>query len=164
MKNKKLTYLLIPFVILIWGFVIFQIFNSNETKQFNNNIIIEETQLINEKITFTTLDLDYSDPFVSRNILPNITNQQPTSPVKKLLNSPSKAPSPIKDKPKTIIWPKLEYGGTINDEKGLLKINNRLLICEPGDTNLKIIINNLTADSVFLQYQGEQKAIGKNSF
>lgn len=165
MKNKKLTYILIPVVAVIWGFVIFQFFHqpSEANYAINYNTNLEEN--IKDTLIFEPLNLNYKDPFLQRKIIPTgpirRANPNTSKPQSKLKVQNSK-PKPAKEK---IIWPQIKYGGTINQYKGLLKVNNQLFICTKNDTlPSNIIIESITSDSIQLQYQKTYRTIGKNKF
>lgn len=160
MKNKKLTYLLITLVVLIWGFVVFSIFGENDVEVqneyvFNDFSVEEKDSTITQK-----LDLSYSDPFLSRKLLSTRYTGGSSNPVKKSNNQRFLPKKHVK----TVSWPAIEYGGTINTRKGLVKVNNRLEIISVGDTLNHVIITKLFADSIFVSFKSETKTIHKNKF
>lgn len=160
MKNKKFTYILIVLVAFIWGIFFFMLFSNSSSDEYK--IEIEPYTSVTEKgdITFKNLELDYSDPFLSRNIVSSFSNdEKKTSETQPKLDSPK--PSPTLNQ--KIIWPKIEYGGTVNISKALIKINNRLHITEKGDTTSGVVIKKIFTDSIHLNYQKEHKTVFKNN-
>jgi hypothetical protein len=80
MKNKKSIYILLPFVVIVWGLVFYQVYNfinrDSEDKWFDRPVFSTQQQekLIND--TFNLI-LDYPDPFINRQVLPSsLSNEQ----------------------------------------------------------------------------------------
>ncbi len=165
MKNKKLTYVLIALVVLIWGFFFYVLFGPTETVGSTYVPVDLEPDEKQDTIQFQELDLNYSDPFLNRKIVAvsgvsentgSVNNQQP-----KKVYQPVK---PVQKVEPTIIWPKIEYGGTVNNSKGLIKINNSLRILEHGEGYNEVNILGIYPDSIQVEYKGEKKSITKNKY
>lgn len=158
MKNKKLTYILLPLSILIWAFVIFQFFEKKEAPNAPERTF-KEVKTVHDSIAFQELVIDYPDPFLKHSIKHVIHNKE-NRQVKRI------KPNVKKEKVlnEIITWPKIEYGGTINNSKALLKINNRLMITAVNDTLMNVIVKQISQDSIFLEFKKKNKSFGKNKF
>jgi len=162
MKNKKLTYILLPLVGVIWGFFFYTLFSNKSTVQSAPVDPITDSIEIADSISFKSLDLDYSDPFLKRKIV--AVGQKILGENKSFIPS-SKQISGQFNKPKvtaTTIWPRVEYGGTINQNKGLIRINNDLVLLKKGETQGDVKLISLYQDSIRLQYKKELKTFLKN--
>jgi hypothetical protein len=158
MKNKKLTYILLPVVAIIWGFVIFQFFFKNENEFVAPSFQEFNLQEKQDSLIFIAVNFDFTDPFLKRKIISS--NVKPKAFPKK----PSKAIFKRKPIVKQIIWPKIEYGGTVNETKGLVNINGRLNILKESERSQNVTLLNLYSDSIKVQFKSEQKVIAKNKF
>ena len=163
-KNKKLTYILLPSVLLIWAVVIYQLVDFTKPKEqiyASNNIQEQKSKQI---LTDTLrLSLAYSDPFLGRKL---IRFEQSQSSLPKPMTIPVSLPpttyNPVKqvvEAPKTI-WPKLKYGGIIN-QNALLKVNNSQHILKVGEEVQELKILKIHEDSLLLSFKKEKKTIYK---
>lgn len=161
MKNKKLTYILIPIVIVIWGYAILQLFKDE--KQVNNNVsrpLIEDDTLFKDSLQFKKLQFYFQDPFLNRKIVKNKYSISNGSTFQKQKNNYIKKVTPlIKTQVK---WPNISYGGTINNAKALITVNNKLEILNVMDEFESIKILNIYEDSIRVRYKQEDKTIIKN--
>lgn len=149
----------------IWGFFFFVLFGANQTEAVPVMATNFEEIEVNDTIEFKALDLAYSDPFLKRKIVPvggfsggvslNAANRylKPKRPI---------APNKPVIKEVKILWPKIEYGGTVNNIKGLIKINNRLTFMQENDEAEEVKLLSLTPDSIRVSFQKEEKVILKN--
>lgn len=148
MKSKKSLYLLIPAVLIIWGYIIYLIVPKSSD---------DEIPIVQSELAFTakeadankvdTLKLNYDDPFL-KSKYKQVVKAKPT---RKSAPKP-KVTMPIKAKP--IAWPKLTYQGFIknNDrKKALVQIGNHSQIIAQGESvgeEYKIV--SITNDSIVL--------------
>jgi hypothetical protein len=151
MKNRKMLYILVPAVILIWGAVAYSIFNhlhSSDTnfEQQNAPVLFKTTDT--DSIKYQLL-ANYRDPFntgIRNTAEENISDQE------KMLRSQR-----INQQ---IIWPQIEYLGLISHNKkwvALIKINNSNLLMKEGEEKMDIKILKMYNDSVLLKFQKNSK-------
>ena len=110
-KNKKVTYLLIVLVALIWGLIFYKIYAN-----FGGNRLVEKNLPPSvakvedgQRDSVFTLSFDYPDPFLKG------SGQSSATPIKNTGN------------PKIVTWPLIEYRGLMtsnnkNESTGLLKV------------------------------------------
>jgi hypothetical protein len=158
MKNKKLTYILLPLVAVIWAFVIFQFFFKSENEFVAPSVQAFNFQEKQDSLTFIAVNFDFPDPFLKRKIISSNIKH------KTLTNKQSKPIPKRKPIVKQIIWPKIEYGGTVNETKGLVNINGRLNILNELQLSQEVTLLNLYPDSIRVQFKSEEKVIVKNKF
>jgi len=147
-KNKKITYLLIALVGLIWGLVFYKVyskFGGNGALKKNLSQPMVVTESVRSDSIYALL-LNYPDPFLKG------VGQLSDTPVK---NSGA---------PKTIKWPPVEYRGllTSNGKKestGLLKVQTSNLLVKKGKIYAEIKIQAIGRDSIFLEYKNESRWI-----
>lgn len=146
LKNKKVIYLLIALVALIWGLIFYKIYsNFGGTKQVEKNSplsVIKAETLQGDSIF--TLSLDYPDPFLKG---PGPSADTPIlASVKNRINS------------QVVNWPLLEYRGLLNsngknESTGLLKVQSSNFLVKHGIVYSGIKIRTITKDSIQLEYQ-----------
>ena len=157
MKNRKMLYILVPAVVLIWGAVAYSIFNhmhsSDSTFEPQNSSVLFKTT-DTDTIKYQLL-ANYRDPFntgIRNTAAENISDQE------RMLNSQR-----INQQ---IIWPKIEYLGLISHNKkwvALLKVNNSNLLMQEGDEKMDIKILKMYNDSVLLKFQKNSKVYSRSN-
>lgn len=167
MKNKKMTYFLVPVVIIIWGLVIYKIFSYTDSSSDKNAIPTISNQketIAIEKDTFSII-ADYKDPFLGKNI--SIYDEDYNNETESE-NDKKKVPEVKKEEPKiNIKWPSIIYGGIIYNAKtkksvGLVKINNRDYLGNKGNKIEEIEIVEMYNDSIKVKFSEQLKTIIKN--
>jgi len=153
---------MLPIVILVWGFVFYQLFSyffsspTYSTQQPELKVNIDEIK----KDTFSIV-ADYRDPFLGKKI-------KFSSP-KTTTNSHSSTPKTknnIKNKPADKPWPAIEYKGMIknnNSEKrvGIVQVNGREYLVKEGDILQEVKFTVIKKELVSVRFQKEQKTISK---
>ena len=157
MKNKKVTYLLGLVVAIVWGIIIYRIFDAAagnddalhtalqvKKEAYNDYAIAKDT---------THLLLNYRDPF-------GLTKQKDTvAPVKRTnYKTAIIAPKPVMN------WGFIQYSGYIRNPSNkklitLVSINGRSEMLVEGQVkdNVKLIKN--LRDSIKISYNGKIKFI-----
>lgn len=154
-KNKKSLYILIPLVIALWGYIIFQVVSG-----MNPSLEVIRSKPLAQKIKTKQdtllLSLDYKDPFQVRSSF----YSKPKANTKK---KKVKKEKPIKQQ---TIWPTIVYQGRMaNVSSGkitaILVVNGaHHMIKEKEKLNgLKVV--HCWKDSVKLKYDGESKVFLK---
>ncbi len=158
MKNKKLTYILIPLVIGVWGAIIYRIFNTIGGDG-NTPIIAPSAMKIEQEEGFMidtfALKLNYRDPFLGKTIA--IRSENNTEFVKQINSS---IPKSLTVTP-SVIWPSITYGGLIknkNSDKqfGFVQINGQVNIMKVGDVINEVTLTKILKDSIEVKF-GKQK-------
>lgn len=154
MNNKKTKYVLLPLVLLLWGYIAYRIFEQvNPEIEIENSVRPRLNPMVESKAEDTyKLLLDYPDPFL-----------------KHIRIKKEKAE---KEKQQTIVnrvyawnWPNMNYGGCIQNKNkmvGLLQLNAKHLLVQEGKTYEKFIIEKLYADSIVIKRETEKRTIRKN--
>ncbi len=157
MKNKMVTYLLGALVAIVWGIIIYRIFDAAvgsddaapgpatvKKEAYNDYAIAKDT---------THLLLNYHDPF-------GLTRQKDTIAVVKKVNYKPAAmvPKPVMN------WGFIQYSGYIRNPASkklitLININGRSEMLTEGQEkdNVKLIKN--LRDSIKISYNGKIKFI-----
>lgn len=154
MKNKKLLYVLIPFTLLIWGMIIYRIFNVvNPTSDFKI-LDTHQNSKLEKKMTDTfSISANYRDPFLGKiqeKVKPTIT-QNSTNNVKQKV----KKAEEIKVKPNMI------YLGLIKSQKNnkqvaLVQINGTINNMIIGDKYNGVEITKIYRDSIEIKFGNEK--------
>lgn len=149
MKDKKITYVLIPVVLLIWGYVAYSIMTFGEEDEDIEPIRIGT--IISQKADRQeerTLSLNYRDPF-----LKNVRRKRSAS-VKR--TEPKKAPEKAV---KNIDWGNITFNGYIQNKEsnkrvGLLNVSGRQVLAANGEAVGDITVMEIRQDSVLLKKEG----------
>ena len=137
MKNKKLLYILIPAVLLIWGLVIWNIISGLQLPDDDLQIAsLPNYKTIDDSIQVDySLKLNYSDPFLKGNYIKKTEPKEKTvdKQINRRFSEQIKKPEPKK----RVIWPQVEYFGLIEGNKkvGLFQIEDKKAILKTGEIN-----------------------------
>ncbi len=163
MKNKKLTYILLPLVIIVWGLVVYRMFFEGRTKPDNLTQIIkpivkEQTQTKNKTYK---LIANYRDPFLDKTASGNIESGEKQ-------NKQTESNTNLRRRRTSVSrvrWPEIEYGGFVEGNKAkqtiLIKINKRDYLAYKGDTIEQVIVKEFYGDSLIVIYSNEEKTLLK---
>ncbi|MDJ1501253.1 hypothetical protein [Xanthocytophaga agilis] len=170
MKNKKMMFVLLPAVILIWGLIIYRIVDAVQEKDVPDTYSEPNRKLHTSTTTLPDtvhLLVNYRDPFlgsgparIRREPSPSITSHpaQATSSIQAVHSSTPTVPAP-----KVVIaWPTVKYVGMIQNGSSqikiaILKINGKSHLIAESCSEADITVQNIVQDSVGLQYRGEHK-------
>jgi len=166
MKNKKLTYVLLPLVILLWGLIFYRIYDrvhrDGVPEKINSLPVFQQG-----KDTAThqfTIQANYRDPFIVRHTEKNTIKQPEQPEITNRKVSLLRNQRPIQQ----VRWPEITFGGLIlnegSDKKtALLSVNRQnFLLCQ-GEEREGIRLEKLYSDSINVAYQGEKKSILKTT-
>ncbi len=151
MKKNKNSKILLPIVIIIWGVLIYKVYDAfnpgeNKIRESNSeNFIPPQSK---ERDTFSLLPID-SDPFLG------------IAYIKKQVNTTKPAPNNRK-KEEEVIWPVINYLGIVSDENSItsvfiLQINGQQYLIKKSETIQEIILINGSQEKVILRYKGKEK-------
>lgn len=160
-KNKRVTYLLICVVCLVWGIIIYRLFfldrGGDEETVFLKAKTVHEPydQYTVKKDTFK-LALNYRDPFPGKAITP-------AEPPKADLSVHTDF-KPVKPVIPPVIWPAIKYTGYITNPKtkkmvAILTVNGKERMTAEGESleGIKLLKNK--KDSILVSWMGKQKYI-----
>ncbi|MFL3662971.1 MAG: hypothetical protein ACJ04Q_03145 [Flavobacteriales bacterium] len=158
-QKKKTIYILMPIVILVWGFVFYQLYGYFfSTPSYANT---EEKTIINideiKKDTFSIV-ANYRDPFLS---------QKKIQTVNHTVASKTNRPTTKKNTPLTVLkWPSIQYKGMIknnNSERrvAIVNIDGKERIVKEGTTLNELKVVKIEKETITVSFQDEQKTINK---
>jgi hypothetical protein len=159
MKNKKLLYVLLPLVVVIWGCIIYKIYiqvNHKTSYAYSGNGLsrMPVSGAITDSFTLTE---GYRDPF-----LQGVTFSVPEEEgiEEDLLSNRTQLKN-------TVVFPDLKYYGVVSNsvqkkqKTGLLKIAGKDFILKEGSSEQKIKVLHLYNDSAEVLYYKTKKTIIK---
>lgn len=173
-KNKRLLYILLPAVLLIWGLIFQRIWQAAQGHEESASAV----DLASVAATASTvaaqtprLLLNYADPFRASSpntplVAPTVAMSsvqgsytQPLSPAP--LNLPV-APAAVTVIP--VVWPLVKYLGSINNPRlenriALLTINEKEYSLKSGGNKEEITVSKIWRDSVQVVFRGSKKTL-----
>lgn len=160
MKNKKLVYVLLPLVVLIWGIIVYRIFTSINPDSPNvtgrQSSLVTDTLQKNVPDTFTIV-ANYRDPFLGAlPVAPSKPGFSVTKPV-------AKAPEPPKETI-PVLWPSLSYSGMVRNkdskkQMALIQINNSMHSMQINETVAGVQLLGIYPDSIIVVFNKQKKTI-----
>ena len=149
MKNKKLSWILLPAVLGIWAVIGWKVYAAmrNDESPFTDTGTAGISNADSPALPDTyELVLDYRDPFLDKpapvKIQPSRHVVQGTTPVK-----------PSRDSSATVSWPAISYYGLVRQPEsgktvGFLAVNGSSCFIRSGDNVGNILVGRINADSV----------------
>jgi len=160
MKNKKMVYLLGLVVVLLWGFIIYKLFDAASGGDTDTGVVADQPkkEVYNDFAVVedtTHLLLNYRDPF-------GIVKRKDTVTVKK-----SRAKINVLSVKSAINWSFIKYSGFVRnpDSKkiiALLSINGKNVMMTEGETSGSVKLLKNMRDSIQVFYSGQTKFIHLN--
>ncbi|MGD1848246.1 MAG: hypothetical protein ACFB10_22870 [Salibacteraceae bacterium] len=161
MKNKKLLYLLLPLMVVVWGAVFYRVFKGigGDDDYFDALPAAVKMPVLAKQDSFDLI-ADYKDPFLgkgpgrSRNTNPAI-GEKPLTPTVRQLPKPP---------PPTLPWPAIGYGGFVNKSGGknklaVVTIDGQTSWGKLGEEIQGVTIQEIWKDSVQVSYRKEVKTV-----
>jgi hypothetical protein len=152
--NKKLTYVLIPLVAVVWGLIFYKIYlQINGADDEIKTYALKQNSLTVVPSDTARLKLNYRDPFLSYSF--NHVAVRMSGFASSLQNtSVVKTPD--------FVWPAIKYGGMIVNSKtkrktGLIDLENSNLLVKEGEEVKGYKVVQLFADSVVIRYAKHKK-------
>lgn len=158
-QKKKTIYILMPIVILVWGFVFYQLygyfFSTPSYANTEEEIIINIDEI--KKDTFSIV-ADYRDPFLSQKRIQTVNHRVVT----KTNGSKAKKNSA----PTVLKWPSIQYKGMIknnNSERrvAIVNVDGKERIVKEGTTLNELKVVKIEKETITVSFQNEQKTINK---
>ncbi len=169
MKNKKLMYVLLPAVVVVWGLILFRLMDALNEPETDG---IPPAPAATKQATFAmpgpvVLHPDYRDPFLGNTpAIDPAGNAAPrfSRPVRVTAMVPTPANTP--PAPVAVVWPAVQYVGLIHNgtsqaRVALLRINGKSHMTGQGSQADGITVKAIARDSVGLLFGGELKYVRK---
>lgn len=146
-KNKKITYLLIALVVIIWGVIIYKFYAAVTTKQADKQHIYENVQhQVNDTLRNYELFFYDRDPFLS------ILSDTAT-----ILQKDTELARPVVKIPKEV--PAITYCGMIENMEQktvILKWNNKFYHVQLGNKQGALELKAIYKDFILIAVNGEK--------
>ncbi len=162
MKSKKITYLLITLVLILWGIIGYKLLHksSEEGKDIflfkNNTPVLAALKADNFELSFST----YPDPFLKKL---KLTSVKIKSRKKHILKAIKKTTPIVAIKNIVIKWPTIVYQGLMRNHNakkiGMMTIGGNIHLAKEGRTYNQVNIIKLYSDSIQVSYEKEIKTI-----
>lgn len=167
MKNKKLLFILVPVVVVVWGIIFYRIFNQiiKKNQVFVPQININELPIDEIKKDTFTIVANYRDPFLGS----SVNYSQPENDNKKIEKKKQKTEPSITGRTnRRVRWPEIEYSGSIynKDSKqsiAVMKIDNNGFLMYLNETNSGVTLLKIYEDSIRVSFEDDIKTILKTS-
>jgi len=160
-KNKKVQYLLIGLVVLIWGTIAWQFVqmkngNGTDFSVDTYNPALAQTEVLGQD-SFS-LNLNYSDPFSMQKVF---VKNRTTSPTATRRNIPKLK---NKRKVKRLPLPEVTYNGFATNKnnqitKVQIRIVDKLYTLKVHDQIDKLRLKQIFRDSIVLEWQGKEHLV-----
>jgi hypothetical protein len=170
MKNKKLQYILIPVVLLVWGLIIYRVVDFTKQDDPIEPETISTIQPNQNKGTIQdtfSLYANYRDPFLKnvRYSRPRYTKKTTSTKKEEPQKTTKKTESNIalrRDILENIRWPEIKYGGIVQNSQsgekvGLMEVDKREFLIRKNDSVQRIFIKDIYKDSVIVIYKETHK-------
>ncbi|OFY93715.1 MAG: hypothetical protein A3K10_17235 [Bacteroidetes bacterium RIFCSPLOWO2_12_FULL_31_6] len=150
---------MLPVVILVWGFVFYQLYTYFFSKPSIANQ--ETTYRVNEdeikRDTFSIV-ANYRDPFLGAKT--SVTNEAIKT------NNYTSNKTVTSSKITTDLWPSIEYHGMIknnnsNKRVGIIKIDSKEFIVKEGDEKYDVKIIQIDKEEIKVRFQKESRTVTK---
>ncbi len=161
MKNKKVTYILLSFVVIIWVLIFVRIFRFMSPEPVVSYKDTPEQDILDtlENRDTVTLIADYPDPFIQNTVRKRNTASSVNTAKRSL-------PSQVQEKEIPVSRPKIIYLGTVQHTSsgkvtGMAIIENEEILIMENHTYDGIHIEKLYQDSVMLTFNQRKETIKK---
>jgi hypothetical protein len=163
--KKKVIYILLPIVLMVWGTIIYRIFNTVNQKNTNvtNTIAIANTDFSNDLDTFS-INPFYNDPFLRKKQIAETIHTQTA------FAKPIKVEELVKkndsDTDNNKQWPSIIYHGRVKNiesqqQFAIIQINGQSVFMKTGDSESDLKLLKITDDSVEVSFKNNKKIIRK---
>jgi len=160
-KNKKMVYLLLFAVAVVWGVILHKVFfkgaeESQSMHQSISEIPLEAYNLYETKPDTFKLVLNYRDPFLDKSEKIEQVEDNKVRTNFELKMSPPPKP--------TVVWPEIKYNGRIVNPRSkkmvaIMSVNGIESMIEEGQTNAGIKLVKNKQDSILIRWNGLEKYI-----
>lgn len=156
MKNKKLAYVLLPVVLVVWGIVGYKLyvkFFGEENNLVTGNEIVVQGES-NASTDHFDIANNYRDPFLGNKVREAVVKSEAATVV---TQAPVQvAPQPV-IKP-AVFWPPIVVGGVVNEKKFMGLISGKNVLLEKGEEAYGVTFIKSSKDSVWLKFSNQQRS------
>ena len=159
--KKKLTYLMLPVVIAIWGIIFYRIFFSNAADDVpvaNNGRTVTGIKDDNAVPDTFSIIASYRDPFLGKVV---------SSEAPKSIQHPVKTePKQTKPAPVQASWPTISYSGMIRNRQSsvqlaMLQVNGQSYTVKAGEVVESVKVTRIYRDSIEIGLGAEKRVFKK---
>lgn len=162
MKDKKLSWFLLPAVIAIWGMIGWKVYAAIAGEEEAAHVPVRPTERLADTSATPaqyTLLLNYRDPFFETKPKPKPAATNPVKPGQ----APVKASVPA---PAAAAWPVVSYGGLVRQTQsgktvGFLVVNGTSYFVNAGDAVDELAVRSLWSDSIEVRFGKESRRFRK---
>ncbi|MCB0401207.1 MAG: hypothetical protein KDD41_03930 [Flavobacteriales bacterium] len=160
-KKKKIVYIMLPIILLVWGYVFFQFFSffssSPNYAKADSDITVDIDEI--QADTFSIV-ANYRDPFLGDQKI-KVTSGHSSQTQKSNKQKPKQV-TPVSEKK----WPALQYKGMIKNNQskarvGILNINGHEQLVKEKQILSDVTVLEINKDFIQLQFQNEKKTLQK---
>jgi hypothetical protein len=161
MKNKKLLYILLPAVILIWGMIIYRVLNGSKSEMpATGDVLKNNTSVIGVSDDSFSLSAAYPDPFRAEPVKHSVLAAGSSVPLKQPAKEKKTLP------PVNASWPQVTYNGVIKNQQSkkelaMVQVNGQSSFMKAGDVTNDVQLLKIFRDSIQVQYGKEKKIVHK---
>jgi hypothetical protein len=162
-NNKKILFLLLPLMVLIWGLIIRQVLTAISPEEPTTAVLGKPLKVPDQEVEREHFDLllSYKDPFQTSRVSKYATG---TESGETFLGAQA-VKNNQENKKETIAWPQLRYGGMVKSsspkEVGLLVINGKSYLIKKGGEYAGVKVLNYNGEEAVLRFSGEEKTVQK---
>ena len=160
MKDKRLTYILLPLVVVLWVVIGHRFYKAVKGDNVTSVSVLPETIAIEEEGTIPyEWQLNYADPFLKNTLSSGSLGMQETTS-KRLV----KLSTTERDIPLPAEWNKLKYLGMIrnnNTDKqiGIIMFQDTRKLVRVGDHIAGFVIEQIQKDSIRVRCAQQKKYV-----
>jgi hypothetical protein len=160
MKKKKTLYMMLPLVVLVWGFVVYQLFGSFfSAPSYAKEEVIQIASVDEIKKDTFLIVADYRDPFLGK----KAKSRKLHSAINNAVSIPKGNSKKVKSEK---VWPIIAYKGMIknnnsNKRVGILSVEGKEHLIKETDIVSEITILSINKREVSVRFQKETKTITK---
>lgn len=153
---------MMPFIILVWGVVFYQLYvYLFSSPTYVNNEIKEVVNIDQIKMDTFSIVANYRDPFLDKKITFSQPKAIATTNSTKVTNTKNNKEKTIEKK-----WPTLTYNGMIknnNSDKrvGIITINGKEYLVKEGDVYHEVKFMAINKHEIKVHFQNEIQIISK---
>lgn len=177
MKNKRLVFVLLPAALLVWGLIVFRVWSAVESDSAVAKIPLLPVRHVASApkvVALPKLSLQYRDPFQSdgRTLVleaPAVTPTLRSTTEKSFtLPLPKPASSSTSANHASVVWPKIEYTGLIENQRqnkrvAMISLDGVGYLIKEGGMQGNIKVKRITTDSVQLKCLSELKTFRRTT-
>ncbi len=163
MKNKKQLYILLPAVLVVWGLIVFKIYDSTSSETISHNVLPTTPEDIIASVEQDTYELilDYNDPFLNAKKTVRRKKARAKRPVS------GKVQSKKTNAETSINWNAINYLGFTENSKtsqktAMVTINKKHYMVKEHQEIEGFVINKISKNLISVNKDGQVNDIARN--